>query len=227
MAEPAEVIIREGFETKARLGTFGLDLEVIMDVIRQGEIARAQFTDYDPLTAGGYDAYRYRVRALREAYCPKGWLLARPCGVELIVSPDKERSIMTKGGNHGVGIRTANPQPNEIGAGTTAACEGTLLLFDPRWVQVQGRERPTHETWMLLVYSRPAPGPDAPPGAPPGVIRAELSFGTEIENNRVARWFERLILPELDPNDLAPKRYDNLEPDESAFDVPVLRKKRA
>ena len=216
MAEPAEMLIHEGFAAAARLGTLGLDLELIMDVIRRGEVARAEATDYDPVTAGGTDAYRYRVRGLREAYCPKGWEVARPFGLELIVAPDGARSILTRGGDHNVGLAKANPQPKgEIGTGTSAALEGTPLLFDPRWVQVQGATRPEHETWMLLVYASATS------------IRSELSLGTEIEDGRVARWFERIILPELDPNDLTPKRYDAPDAGEDAFDISVTRKKPA
>lgn len=217
MAEPEEVIVHEGWAANARLGILGLDLERIVEVVRIGELARAQSTAFDPLTAGGYDAFRYRVRAIREAYCPLGWQVARPFGLELLTSADGSRSLLTRAGTAGVGIRDADPQPKgEIGDGTAAAVENAgPLLFNQKWFQVQGLGKPDRETWMLLVY------------ASRKVVRSELSFGAELASGRVGRWFERIILPELDPNDLTPKRYDLQDSDEIAIDVPVIRKKRA
>jgi hypothetical protein len=67
---------------------------------------------------------------------------------------------------------------------------------------------------MLLVYDSP------------GIIRAELSLGSENDRDEVSHWFERIILPVLDPNDLRPKRYQDDAPEADAIDVPVLRKKK-
>lgn len=216
MNEPPD--IHEGFAARARLGVLGLDLEAMVEVVRRGELARAEATGYDPITAAGTDAYRFRVRALREAYCPKDWRVARPTGLELLVSPDGNLSILTRAGDAGVGLRDADPQPkSDIGGGTCSVLDGNLPLFEPQWLQAQGKRRPERETWMLLVF------------ASPSVVRAELSLGSEAEGGRIARWFERIIFPELDPNDLRPGRTDHSDDSEQSgvpIDVPIIRKKQ-
>lgn len=215
MQKPLEIIVHEGWSAAARLGTLGLDLDTVLEVVRIGERVRAEATDNDPLTAASVDAYRYRVRALRDSY-PQ-WTVDRPQNVELTVSPDGTRSILTRAGDAGVGIRDADPQPKkELGRGTSALVGSELLLFGPEWLQAQHVTRPEHETWMLLVYASPT------------VIRAELSLGIETDDaGRVSRWFERIILPELDPNDLSPRPSRMEETDAFAPDVPVTRKRSA
>jgi hypothetical protein len=61
------------------------------------------------------------------------------------------------------------------------------------------------------------------------VIRSELSLGTEITKGGRIHWFQRIMLPELDPNDLAPKRVPADDADEGAAEFPinVTRKKSA
>lgn len=215
--EPPQIIVHEGWSAAARLGTLGLDLDGMVEIVRIGERARAEATANDPLTAGGFDAYRYRVRGLRDRYGATGWTVARPNGVELAVSPNGTWSILTRAGDAGVGIRGGDPQPKgEIGGGTAALVDGgSPLLFAPEWLQAQHIARPEHETWMFLVYSSAF------------VVRAELSLGTETDTGRVSRWFERIILPDLDPNDLTTRRVEFKDSDELAPDVPVIRKRSA
>jgi hypothetical protein len=126
-------------------------------------------------------------------------------------------SILTRAGTADVGnpSKWADPQPaGEIGGGTRAAL-GQTSLFDSEWLAPQAMARPERETWMLLVYEAPT------------VVRSELSWGAEAVDGRIPHWFERIILPDLDPNDLTPKRYLLEDPDaEDAFDVPVIRKQR-
>lgn len=211
-------IVHEGLSARYRLDSMGLDPDILLEVVRRGELARADATANDPITAPGSDAYRYRVRALRDLYGPVDWKRLWINGLELLAKADGRVAIMTKGGDVGVGIRSAFPQPkSEVGEGAAATLSATLPLFDPEWFQAQNVRRPESEIWMLLVCGSAV------------VVRSELSLGSEIdERGRVARWFERIILPELDPNNLGPMRHRwSDEPDEGALDVPVIRKKPA
>jgi hypothetical protein len=215
MAEPAETMVYEGFSARARLGIMGISLDDMIEVVRRGEVARAQFTAFDPLNAGGIDAYRFRVRGLREIHHPLGWKVSRLNGLELLESPDGQISILTRAGTSDVGnpSKWADPQPaGEIGGGTRAVLEQTSL-FDLEWLLPRGVKPPGRQTWMLLVFESPT------------VIRSELSWGAEAVDGRIPFWFERVILPDLDPNDLTPKQYPTEEPDAGAIDVPVVRKK--
>lgn len=212
-------IVHEGLSAKYRLESMGLDLDKMLEVVRRGESARADATLNDPDNAAMIDAYRYRVRALRDLFGPEHWRRFKENGLELLVKADGQTAVMTKGGDEAVGLASGHPQPkSEIGDGAAATITGTLPLFGVEWLQAQDQVRPeAREIWMLLVHATPA------------TVRAELSLGSELsERGRVARWFERIILPELDPNDLGPKGarvFD--EPEEGALDVPVIRKKPA
>ncbi|MFZ5862311.1 MAG: hypothetical protein ACOYXR_05675 [Nitrospirota bacterium] len=212
-----ETVIHEGFAAEARLGTLGLELEQLLRVVTAGEFARADATFYDPITAAGTNAYQARVRTLREVFCPHGWELARRNGLELIVAASGSHSIITRGGDAAVGLKDAIPQPKgEIGDGAAALLNGTLPLFETKWLQSQGATRPQHEIWMLLVHASPT------------TVRSELSLGSEISDKSVSFWFERIILPELDPNNLTGRRRDQSDETRSdALDVPVIRKKQA
>jgi hypothetical protein len=218
VAEPAETIIHEGLSAKYRINALTLDLDRLMEVVRRGEVERGEATDYDPQTAAGTNAYNRRVRAMRESFCvqPWNWKACTEVGVELIVAPDNRRAIFTRGGNSGVGLRDGRPQPRgQVGEGQDGILESTLPLFEAKWLEAQGEPWPDYEAWMLLVY------------ATDRVVRSELSLGSAAdERGRVGRWFERIILPEIDPNDLVTRTYGADEPDAGAFeDVPVIRRK--
>lgn len=79
-----ETVVRERADSARRLRELGLDLAGMDRIVRAGEDARAECVDYDPLPSPGMDAYRYRVRAMRTYYVPRGWLCVRDKGLEPI-----------------------------------------------------------------------------------------------------------------------------------------------
>lgn len=211
-------IIHEGRSALYKLGTMGLSIDSMREAVRRGEVARADATANDPINAAGHDAYRHRVRALRDIFGPVDWKRLEIHGLELLAKADGQTAIMTKGGDQGVGLASAHPQPNkEIREGAAATMNATLPLFKVEWLGAQDVPRPQREIWILLVYTSPV------------VVRSELSLGSEIDQRgRIARWFERIILPDIDPNDLRPKvSQPGPEPEADAIDVPVIRKKQA
>lgn len=218
MSEPAfKTTIFDGPEAPRRLRALNLTLEGLGEVVRQGEYARAEATDHDPITAGGFDAYRYRVRGLRDVFCPLGWLVERDRNLEMIRSACGKRSIITRAGDNGVGLRGAHPQPKRfIGEVTANAVHANSnLLFHPDWLNVAPTTVPDHETWMLLVYR--ANDND--------IVRSELSLPTETVNNeRVLGWAERILLPDIDLSDPTPRKSE-YEPEPEIIDPPVIRKR--
>lgn len=215
MAMPAETQVHKDSLARARLGLMGLDLDRMIEVVRRGEEARANRTGFAPLTAPGYDAFSYRVEAFREFYCPD-WTPKNLGGVDLTISPGGQIAVLTRAGNAHVGLdlpaATTQPQPcKDVGQTAEALIEQTGTLFDRHWLQPQGVLRPDFEVWMLLVH------------ATDSVVRSELSFGAEASNKQIIHWFERIILPDLDPKNLVRRPSAEAPPEE--FDIRVTRKR--
>jgi hypothetical protein len=207
------VVYSEIEEVRRRLKELGLTLEGLQEVVRQGEYARAEATDHDPVTAEGGDAYRYRVRALRDTFCPVGWTKHVEGGLEMIRTSDGSRAVITRGGNADVGVKGTHPQPNRaLGGSTKKAVGGGTLMLDPNWFNRGSSSRPSRELFMLLVHRRG------------DVAQSELSLPSEVDDGQVATWLERVLLPNL-----------NLGGDEAIgrpplhvdpIDVPLRRKQK-
>lgn len=218
MNEPAlKTTIFEAAAAVRRLRELGLPVEKITRVLAEGEYNRAQATEHDPVNAGGLDAYRYRVRAMRDQFCPLGWTIGRDGGLESIVSPCGSRQIITRSGDADVGIRAGHPAPKgAIGESAGKRIAGnTALLFDPSYLNNSDVARPAFETWMLLVYRSG------------DVCRAELSFPSNVpdDDSRPLAWFERILLPDLDLNDPSSGREYDSNASAPVVDVPVIRKR--
>lgn len=214
--KPLATSIYEGPSARQRLRSLWLDPEGLADVIRRGERARAEETDYDAQTYGGNVAYYARVRALRETYCPRSWTPLVLNGLELIQSADKKIGIITRSGDSGVGDKFAlKPQPSgKVGGGAAVVVGQNPRLFAAEWFASSKRgERPKFEVWMLLVnYSE-------------AVVKAELSLPTAIDDEKVDDWIERILLPDFDPNDPEGNQSPGDDLGDLSIDVPVTRKK--
>jgi hypothetical protein len=208
-------VVREGPAARHRLRALGLDEELLVEVVEQGERARAEATDHDPVNAGALDAYRYRVRGLRDSFVPHEWTVARVGGLELLRSACGRRAIATRAGDGGVGIRRSHPQPLRNFGETTANAVSTneSLALDPDWFNVASMVgKPDFEIWMLLVHR------DG------DRVRAELSHPSGVDDRgRVLRWLERIILPELDFSNSGQR--DDVPNEPVEIDVPVTRKR--
>lgn len=192
--------IHEDIAAETRLNELTLDSATLARVILLGEYARAAATANDPLTAPGWDAFRYRLRAFRDSYCPRGWIKRPEGGLELTVSPCGRHAVITRGGNGGVGLRDGHPQPSgRIGDSTYGAVrmnEGLLdagLLLDPNWMNVAAEirtDKRTLDTRMLLVHRLG------------DIVRSELSLPSAVEETStgtlVLGWVERILLPAID-----------------------------
>ena len=111
--EPFRTIVHEHGAARRRLRELGLDYDPLLEVVKEGERNRVQATAHDPTPAGSWDAYRYRVRGLRDLFVPSPYGWAPDCiqGLELLRSPDGARVIMTRTGDAAVGHSNGFPQP--------------------------------------------------------------------------------------------------------------------
>lgn len=199
---PLETLVFEGPSAEKRVARLGLSVDGLTQSILEGEYARMEAVEDDPITAAGTDAYRYRVRALRQTFKPQGWTRGTDRGLEKTQSPDGKVVVITRGGDSGVGFTDAFPQPQgKVGeAGEKAADKNASLALDPNWFNVGQAQESEFETWMLLVHRQK------------DTVRAELSLPSEVKNGRVSAWIERIILPNIDLADDLSKKQSAPEP---------------
>jgi hypothetical protein len=171
----------DGPDAHARLRDLGLDVPTLREVVLQGEQARAEATEHDPINAAAWDAYRYRVRAFRDRTVPSGWTVDHDGGLEKTWSPDRKHVVITRAGDAGVGVRSACPQPKrKPGTEIRGIVEGASLL-DPNWMNVtpKGAANEDFATWMLLVNREG------------DVVRSELSSPDRPDRRRHRPWLAR------------------------------------
>ena len=208
------IVLSDSSDVEQRLIELGLDLPGLLEVILRGEQARAQCVPNDPQISPGFDAWRYRVRALRDIYLPRGWDKANVGGLEILYSVERRIRIITRAGDQGVGIIDAFPQPKrELVGPLTAAVidENATLYLDPDWMNVAANDVDgSYQTWMLLVYAESQ------------LVRAELSLPSAVKEGRVQGWKERLLLGEM--NVAEPPVGSESSDSAVVVDVPVFQK---
>ncbi len=207
-----ETAVYEGVFAEQRLLELGLSLVGLEEVVRRGENARAEATANDPVNAPGWDAYRYRVRALRDIYATGGWERRTQEGLELLWRSDAKVAVVTRSGTEGVGVARGVPQPSRsVGDSTRHAAAAAQLAFDPSWLNRRTLPKDDVRLYMLLVYSSLC------------VVRSELSLPSGVDDDGlVAGWVERILLPDLD---LAEPPVVREAPPLAPIDVPVARKR--
>ena len=230
MAVPALVTaIFDGAAAEARLIELGLHAPTLLRVITFGEYARAESTENDPMGFDGLDAWRWRVRGLRDEYCPLGWTKPRHRGLELLLSPCGRHAVITKSGTASVGLKDGYPQlvgpVRETMQDAISMNEGLLdegLLFEPSWMNSTSapEEGGPFDTRILMVHRCG------------GIVRSELSLASRIEENPrgllVLGWIERILLPAIDlSNDPAGRRKNEPTGPTEMFEIePTLARKK-
>lgn len=213
MSLPAETRICEGASAEQRLIELGLTMAGLTEVVRRGEAARAEATANDPVNAAGWDAYRYRVRALRDIFGSSGWERKTQDGLELLWRSDNAIEITTRGGTDAVGVRGGMPQPTRGVGDSTKSAAAAQLSLNPDWFNrspaVAGK---IARLYMLLVFTSET------------VVRSELSLPSGVgDDGLVDGWVERILLPDIDLTE--PDFGATGTPPLAPIDVPVARKR--
>lgn len=206
--QPNRPIFREPGEIDQRLAALGLTVELLLDVVRQGEAARASATALDPTTTAGYLAWHRKVRALRERTLLLGWGRRDVKNCPLAVNPDARMAIVVATGNEATGT-PGNPS-NKFSKGPVLENAVDVNQLDLFAEPV--RKKNECVTWFLLTRANAKEA------------RSELSLPETMQNGYVVLWRERIILPvvTLDSTPAADRRDIDLAPDE--IDVPVVRR---
>ncbi len=203
-------------EVRAKLREIGLPREVAVRAAQAGFVEKSNANIFDPKTAGGWDAWRYPTRVLREALFALGGRLEDPRNLPLVVL-DEHRTIFTvSSGDQQTGA-LFGPEPktkNEKGSVLKAVIEKDFrqadLLGDPLEIEkfVQTREYPI---WILLLHITQSS------------IQAEVSCPKSLDSSgQIDEWHERIILDVLPPDSIS----DDIPDDDSGPDIlPSVRLK--
>lgn len=219
--QSAPRIVDNPYEVAARLWTIGgLTITMLHEVVEEGEVARGQATSNDAASAPGMYAYYGRVRALRDRVLP-AWSKKCEHGSELAITPDKKHAVLFASGDENTGDKNEKPKtkcPKGIQMVAIAqANRDQLSLFAEDGTGTGEQEETssvsepkTRTTWVCLV----ARFEDR--------VTVELSTPVLLDDEGyVEEWGERLILPDINLNDLPTGRRTRTPEEGPDFDVEV------
>lgn len=184
----------------------GLTEEVLRQVVAQGEGARHRVHKFDPPGAGGWEAYRTRIRTARMVLFPFKWVPNDELGCAMVRNPAGNRRILIARGNEKTGLENELPTTfyKKGYVLRQATRRNAQLSFDgPGFVSELEEQHPegeengddvVMETWVLLVYTDEFLDKDA--GKKRIRVRWELSMPIAWEGDRPSDW-ERINLPEF------------------------------
>jgi hypothetical protein len=215
--EPAVRIFEEPDAVDRRLAELGLTRAPLLRAIEVGEAQRRNATAHDPMSAPGFDKWRYATRTLRDDLVPKGWRASHLDGLERVVHPRGHVHIVVMLGSAATGDRWRTPS-SKYPRGPSSFAYVEMNTAQRYLFGAQEHERAKRrvaapepsgvQTWTLLHFSSMEE------------VRCELSLPAAIgEDLRVHDWFERILLPPIliDPN--VPEAPDADEPPDVDFDV--------
>lgn len=204
----------------------GLSIEVIHLVLRAGEIARHGVDQLlDPANAGGWEAFRYRVRTLRQELLLHGWTPDNHKGASLVVSPDKKKQIWIMVGDETTGLTGTPTTFRKKGPTFQELVERNRQLFlGPEFAPTEEDERDldaalaARETWVLLVHNFL----EMQDGQRHAIVRAEFSLAKAMNGARPTDWHARYKIPELLVELPKTDAADFMQGDD--LEIPVVRK---
>jgi len=178
--------VRTADQAAGRLAELGLSIDLVERVVRRADAEAAFCTPFDPPIMEGLTRWARTNRFLREELVPLGWGFDNPRNLPRTIHPGGQFAIVAITGDDVTGLAGLLPGPKYArGYATTRAVEvnGQLTLdfgdFDP------GSLLPRDHllTWLLL-FRITDDG-----------FHVELSLPDRIDDGRITRWAERVILP--------------------------------
>ena len=206
-------------DVRQRLKELDLTFEECMRVVDSMVGAFNGFTENDPPTAAGWDAWRYGTRSFRDIKRSQKWEKDDQDNLSTIVHPSRKFRIAVVNTNESTGILAAKPKNKSAkGHGSEKAVmlnrQPPLPL--PEFIKhfedaLAAAARSDARIWYLCAYITGE------------AVRAELSFPMTVESGYLSDWKERIILIDPDGPVCNADRSgdDDYGPD---FDIPVRRK---
>jgi hypothetical protein len=214
VANPAADLYIDVFDVKRRLKSLGLTVDILLDAVRAGFTGRSNCSELDPPMYPGQTMWAHTVRRLRQGTAPIGWKPDNANNYCVAVSPEG-MAIAVATGDANTGRPDAIPSTSSPkGPCTAEAVAVNQLVLDLR---LPGEEMPSQpidvsqrQTWLLLIYLDRSE------------VRAELSLPLSLdEQDRVADWRERIILPSVD---FDPDQIELPSDDSGDIDISIRRR---
>jgi len=176
-------------ERPSRLAELGLEEEILMQAVEQGQAAWANCTPNHPSLFRGISAWAETISALREALMPRAWRRSDNGNLPLTINESGTIALTVSTGDETTGKRDGSPStksskgPRTADAVTINAAQASL--FEIRLRPEDLKDQSGMMTWILL-FHRDAEAHE---------VRRELSRPIEMNSEGyVDGWAERIIL---------------------------------
>mgnify|MGYP007049508331 CR=1 FL=1 len=207
--DPECVIYRTPVARRAKLMELRINEDLLVKALQRGVAEKLTQVQFDPVTAGGLDLWRYTTRYVREGQHARGWELADSNNIALVRDPIEGTVLIVCAGDIQTG-QLIGKQPR------TKRTKGDLFLqvsevlqidlFGEDVVQQRRIAAPLSKVWLLLHYHEGMGDQQ--------VFRAELSRPFEAEGKMITKWAERIILHVTPPGVMHDDDvYDDAGPD--------------
>jgi hypothetical protein len=197
-----------------RLAELGLSIDLIERVVRQADAEAAFCTPFDPPIMEGLTRWARTNRFLREELVPLGWGFDNPRNLPRTIHPGGQFAIVATTGDDVTGLAGLLPGPKYAKGYATARAVGVneqLMLDFGDFGDFGPGDLPPRDhllTWLLLFHTAD------------DRFHVELSLPERIDDGRITRWAERIILPVFPRAEI--RLADGLAPPDSAGDRGVV-----
>lgn len=215
------VIRSEEWDVESRLADFGLNRQLLNEVIEAAVLGRSGCNENDPPGSYGWEAYRMATRRARELLRTEGWDGDNAGGIASVVNHDRRFRMVFMNADDGTGTLDQCPQNRcRKGANSERIAARNGYLFDASELEIPAGPVPHHDgytTWYLCVYIKGDPDKDI-------TVRAELTLMSEFTNGYFNGFAEKIVLVK-DGDWSGPRRnLDDGDDDEDEYEVRVVRR---
>ena len=182
------MIYRDQFEVELKLNELGVNREELLEVVKKVVAARNNAVAFDPLSTKGQFGFIYGTRAIREALCPKGWVVDRKDNVESTFNPSLGVKIIYQNADSAANSEREPQSISGKGAASTKLVENSFSGY--LFPEMEEEERLKREAqikslnatvWFLFVSVE---GEE---------VCAELSCPRSIEDGQFKGFHERIF----------------------------------
>lgn len=183
------IIYNTPLKRRDKLKELGVPEELLVESLQRGVAEKLTAEIFDPVTAGGYDLYRYTTRYIRKGLQDKVWELSDSNNIALVRDPVKGTVVIVCSGDHQTGQVIGEPPKTKRSKGDIFLEVSKIVdtdLFGEDEIETRRIAHPDAKVWLFLHYHIVERDQQ--------ILRAELSRPLEAEGGLITRWSERIIL---------------------------------
>ncbi len=187
--KPEKVVYSTPVAVREKLSMLGVPEELLIESLQRGVAEKQTAEIFDPLTAGGYDLYRYTTRYVRKGMFECGWEMSDDNNIALVRNRTDGTTIIVCSGDSQTGQLIGDDPKTKRQKGEVFLEISEFVsinLFGEREFRTRSVAQPDSNVWLLLHYH--AIDNDR------HILRAELSRPFEEKGGSITGWSERIIL---------------------------------